>query len=269
MAENGLKRKVIGVAFDGTGYGTDGNLWGGEFLIADIEGFERVGHFKYISLPGGETAIKHPWKTAVSCILDAAGENAWAFLEQTGFIQKYGKDTLEKVMMIARSRELSPLSSGTGRLFDAVSALLGICDRNTFEGEAAMALEAFTQDGTDSQYEVESKEENGCTVTNFAPAIIGILSDVGRMITKEIIATKFHNTVTAVIRTMVRQLSREYGLNDVALSGGTFQNLYLLKRTVRLLSSDGMTIFTNQKVPCNDGGISLGQAFLVRERLKK
>ncbi len=269
MAEHGITDKVIGVAFDGTGYGIDGNLWGGEFLIADIDDFERVGQFKYIALPGGESAIREPWKTAVSCILDATGDRAGDYLTKTGFLKKYGSETLEQVMMVARSRELSPLASGAGRLFDAISALLGLCDRNTFEGEAAMTLETFTREGIEEEYPIEFMREKGYTVVNFNPAIIAMIDDISQAAGNNVIATKFHNTVCSAIRSMVRYLSNHYKMTKVALSGGTFQNLYLLNRTVRLLSSDGMQVFINQKVPCNDGGISLGQAYLVRQRLKK
>jgi hydrogenase maturation protein HypF len=268
MAENGLERKVIGVAFDGTGYGTDDNLWGGEFLIADIDGFERAGQFNYMSLPGGEAAIREPWKTAVSCIMDACGEKAWDRLGAVDFTRRYGKGEIEKLMQVARARELSPLSSGAGRLFDAVAALLGICDRNTFEGEAAMALESFTRDGIEDEYQVEWITKKGYTVVDLKPAIIAMINELTYALPREVMATKFHNTVAMVIRTMARRLGSDYGLNDAALSGGTFQNQYLLNRTVRLLSSDGMNVFTNRKVPCNDGGISLGQAYLVRKRLK-
>jgi hydrogenase maturation protein HypF len=269
MAEHGLTTKVIGVAFDGTGYGTDGNLWGGEFLIADIAGFDRVGQFKYVSLPGGEAAIKEPWKTAVSYIMDAAGDKSREYLESTGFTKKYGSEAIEKLIIIARSREFSPLASGAGRLFDAVSALLGVCDRNTFEGEAAMSLEALVQEGIDDEYRVEFKKENGYTIIDFSTMILAIIADLDAKTTREIISTRFHNTVVSVIRAMVRGLREQYGLRDVALSGGTFQNLYLLNRTERLLQSDGMNVITNQQVPCNDACISLGQAYLVRERLKK
>jgi hydrogenase maturation protein HypF len=269
MAEHGITDKVIGVAFDGTGYGTDGNLWGGEFLVADIEDFERAGQFKYIALPGGESAIREPWKTAVSYILDATGDRAGDCLNKTGFLKKYGNEPLEQVMMVARARELSPLASGAGRLFDAVSALLGLCDRNTFEGEAAMTLESSTREGIEEEYPVEFMRGKGYTVVNFSPAIIALIDDVSHAAGNNIIATKFHNTVCSAVRSMVRYLSSHHKIAKVALSGGTFQNLYLLNRTVRLLSSDGMQVFINQKVPCNDGGISLGQAYLVRERLKK
>jgi hydrogenase maturation protein HypF len=269
MAEQGLTTKVIGVAFDGTGYGIDGNLWGGEFLIADIRSFDRVGQFKYVSLPGGEAAIKEPWKTAVSYVMDAAGDKAFDCLEHAGFINKYGKETIEKLMIVARSREFSPLASGAGRLFDAVSALLGICDRNTFEGEAAMALEAIAPEGIDDEYHVEFKKENGYTVIDFSPVILTIINDLVQGCAVEMVAAKFHNTVVTVIRTMVRGLSEQYKLKDVALSGGTFQNLYILNRVIRMLSQDGMNVFVNHQVPCNDACISLGQAYIIRERLKK
>ncbi len=269
MAEHGLKGPVIGIAFDGTGYGTDGNLWGAEFLIVDIDGFERAGQFKYIPLPGGEAAIREPWKIAVSYLIDAAGEKAWDLLEQAGLIRKYGKETIEQVMIVSRSRDFSPLSSGAGRLFDAVSSLIGVCDCNTFEGEAAMALEALTREGIDDQYVVELMRENSHTVIDFSATITGIMRDLGKGVSREIISTKFHNTVSTVIQTMVRRMSEQFGIVDVALSGGTFQNLYLMKRTVETLSREGMKVYANGKVPCNDAGISLGQAYLVRERLKK
>jgi hydrogenase maturation protein HypF len=269
MAENGLCNKVIGVAFDGTGYGADGNLWGGEFLIADIDGFERVGQFKYIPLPGGEAAIREPWKMAVSYVLDAARENASRYLEQAGFIKKHGRVPVEQVMTIARSRELSPFSSGAGRLFDAVSALMGICDVNTFEGEAAMALESFVQEGVPDEYPVEFDTENEYTVIDFSRTMLEIIKDFAGNTDRRFISTRFHNTVAAAIKTVVCKVSKRQGIPDVALSGGTFQNLYLLNRTVRLLKSEGMNVFCNQKVPSNDAGISLGQAYIVRERLRK
>jgi hydrogenase maturation protein HypF len=268
MAENGLKQKVIGVAFDGTGYGTDGNLWGGEFLIAGIETFERAAHFNYLSLPGGEAAIREPWKTAVSLIMQAAGPATRDSLDRIGFIEKYGQDSVEKVMLVARSRELSPLSSGAGRLFDAVSALLGVCDKNTFEGEAAMALEACTREGIEAAYEFRLIEDRGMIAVDFGPAVMEIMEEMVRATSREIMAVKFHNTVVAVIQTLVRRIRADRGIHDVALSGGVFQNQYLLNRAVRLLSGDGFGVFVNRKVPCNDGGISLGQAYLVRERLK-
>ena len=267
MAEQGLTGKVIGVAFDGTGYGTDGKLWGGEFLIADAKGFERAGQLKYIPLPGGEAAIREPWRTAVSLAMQAEGDKVWNVFEQIGFVHQYGKEALQNVMTVAASRELSTLASGAGRLFDAVSALIGVCRKNTFEGEAAMALEALTVAGIEEEYAVELMTRNGYTEISFDATIRSIIADRLRSVAPGVIATRFHNTVASVIRNTVLDLKARYGIGNVCLSGGTFQNLYLLNRVVAMLSAEGINVYTNHKVPCNDGGISLGQAYLIRERL--
>jgi hydrogenase maturation protein HypF len=189
-------------------------------------------------------------------------------LEDLGFIKKYGEQQIEQLMIIARARELSPLSSGVGRLFDAVSALIGVCDKNTFEGEAAMCLESLTRDGLDDQYVVELKQENRYTIVDVSATINGIVRDMSRKIPQKEISTKFHNTVASIIRTLVLRVSESQGITDVALSGGTFQNRYLLIRTIHMLSHEGMKVYTNEKVPCNDACISLGQAYLVRQRLR-
>ena len=267
MAEKGLLGKVLGVAFDGTGYGTDGNLWGGEVLLADVDGFERVAHFKYISLPGGERAVKEPWRTAISYILDAAGDEAMEYLEKIGFLEKFGKERTEKIIKIAGARELSPQSSGAGRLFDAVAALTGVCDINTFEGEAAMALESLVSGGTEEDYPVNIILEKSMTI-DFSHTIIGIVNDIVNGTEKRLISTKFHNTVSNVILKTVGRLWETFMLKEVVLTGGTFQNLYLLERTTRMLAATGMKVFINEMVPCNDACISLGQAYLVRERIK-
>ena len=269
MAEQGLTERVIGVAFDGTGYGTDGNLWGGEFLLASVEGFERLGQFKYVPLPGGEAAIREPWRTAVSYLADAAGDRTADRLAAIGFPERFGYTSIDQVMKLIRSAELSPLSSGAGRLFDAVSALMGVCDRNTFEGEAAMALEALTEDGIESVYPVVFTRRGGYTVLEFSDTINAILEDLLNNEQRTVIATRFHNTIASAIRKMVQDLHQRTGIRDVVLSGGTFQNQYLLARTMALLASDGMRAYTNEHMPPNDACISLGQAYLVRERLKR
>jgi len=268
MAEHGLNHQIIGVAFDGTGYGTDGNLWGGEFIVADIDGFKRVGHLSYIPLPGGEAAIREPWKTAISFIMNSGVADVWNLLEKAGFVEKYGKTNIENVGIIARSREFSPLSSGAGRLFDAVSALIGICDRNTFEGEAAMALEACAQEGVSEVYPIEFTQKNGYTIVDFSPTVLAIVRELHR-IPRETIAAKFHNTVAAAVVTLTKQIAGHYGIGDIALSGGTFQNRYLLNGITTSLSAGGLNVYVNSKVPCNDACISLGQAYLVRERMKQ
>ncbi|MBI4689756.1 MAG: carbamoyltransferase HypF [Nitrospirae bacterium] len=268
MAENGIKRKVMGIAFDGTGYGTDGNLWGSEFLIADVDDFKRAGHFKYIPLPGGETAIKEPWRIAVSYIRAMAGDETMHYLSSIGFVEKYGNEGIDNILKIIDNRDFSPLSSGAGRLFDAISAILGICDRNTFEGEAAISLESFTIDDNDEDYPVDIIFKEKMEV-DFSMTIFRLIEDLKRGVDKEIISTKFHNTVVTVIERVIRKLGLIHRLYDVILSGGVFQNRYLLKNTIDRLKSSGMNVYINEKVPCNDAGISLGQAYLVRERMKQ
>ncbi len=268
MAENGIKRKVIGVAFDGTGYGTDGNLWGSEFLIADIDDFKRAGHFKYIPLPGGEMAIREPWRVAVSYIRYITGDEVMHCLESIGFIEKYGSDRINAILGIIDNRDFSPLSSSAGRLFDAVSAILGICDTNTFEGEAAMALESYTIDNIEEDYPADIGLKDRIEI-DFCLTLFRLIQDVTKGIGKDIIATKFHNTIVTIIAGVVQRLGMIHKLHDVVLSGGVFQNMYLLKNTIDRLKSIGMNVYTNEKVPANDAGISLGQAYIVRERIKQ
>jgi len=267
MAERGLRNKVVGVAFDGTGYGTDGNLWGGEVLLTDIHGFERVAHFKYVPLPGGEKAVKEPWRTAISYMVDAAGDEAMDYLGKIGFMEKYGRERIEKIVKIAGSRELSPQSSGAGRLFDAVAALTGVCDTNTFEGEAAIALESLVLEGVEDDYPVNIVLGKAMLI-DFSQTIFGIVNDRMSGVEKHQISTKFHNTVSNVILRTVARLRETFMLNEVVLTGGTFQNLYLLERTTRMLAASGMKVLVNEMVPCNDACISLGQAYLIRERIK-
>lgn len=205
MAEKGLKEEVIGVSFDGTGYGTDGNLWGGEFLIADIKGFKRAGHLKYIPLPGGESAVKEPWRIAVSYIKDFTGDEAMPYLKSIGFIDRYGDNRIQDILKILDNRQFSPLSSGAGRLFDAVSAMIGVCDKNTFEGEAAIALEAITRPDIVDDYQVNIKFKETMEV-DFSYSILGIIGDLIKREDKGVISSKFHNTIITAILRVVEKL---------------------------------------------------------------
>src|SRR3989304_2417649 len=268
MAEKGIKEKVLGVSFDGTGYGTDGNLWGAEFLTADIEGFTRVGHFKYIPLPGGEVAVKEPWRIAVSLIKDVVGDETIPYLQSIGFIEKYGDKKISDILKIIDNRQFSPLSSGAGRLFDAISALMGVCDKNTFDGEAAIALEAITRPGIVDDYPVDIQLRNPLEV-DFSQTVLKIIGDLAKGESKGIISSKFHNTLVNVIVRVIKRLSQAYSINDVVLCGGVFQNMYLLERAMSGLVSTGLKVHIHDKVPTNDAGISLGQAYIIRERIKK
>ncbi len=267
MAERGIREEVIGISFDGTGYGTDGNLWGGEFLIADINGFKRAGHFKYIPLPGGEIAVREPWRTAISYIWKTAGDQTMDYLKDIGFLERYGIEKIKNILSIIDKRQFSPLSSGAGRFFDAVSAMLGVCDRNTFEGEAAIALESIAKKDIFDDYTVNIISKDPLEI-DFSLTILGIIEDFLRGEDKGVIASKFHNTISSVILRIVQRLSSITNSDIVILSGGVFQNMYLLEKTISILESTGKEVYTNTKVPCNDAGISLGQAYIVREWIK-
>jgi len=267
MAEKGIKEEVIGVSFDGTGYGTDGNLWGGEFLIADMKGFKRVCHLKYIPLPGGEVAVKEPWRIAVSYIKDVAGDEAMPYLKSIGFIDRYSDNRIEDILKIIDRRQFSPLSSGAGRLFDAVSALIGVCDKNTFEGEAAIALEAIARPAVFDDYPVDIKLKDTMEI-DFSHTMLGIINDLIKGEDKGIISSKFHNTLVNAIARVVEKLSSMHFIKNVVLCGGVFQNMYLLERTINRLQSMGMVVHIHEKVPTNDAGISLGQAYILREMIK-
>ncbi len=267
MAENNLRKEVIGVAFDGTGYGTDGNIWGGEFLIVKPSEFKRIGHLRYIPLPGSEAAIKEPWRIAIALIQDVSGDEVWRYLETIGFIDRYGEDYISMILRILKKRELSPMSSGAGRLFDAVAAITGICDRNTFEAESAMALESVLDESVTDDYPVDIVFRDTIEI-DLSPAILRILDDMFYRIPPSTISTRFHNTfITIIIRTVMK-ISMLTDIRDVVLSGGVFQNRYILERVFRNLIDNGMNVYLNRYLPPNDACISLGQAYVVRERLR-
>ena len=267
MAEKGIKDEVIGISFDGTGYGPDGTLWGGEFLIAGIKRFRRAGHFRYIPLPGGEAAVREPWRIAVSYIKDAAGDDAMTYLKSAGLLDRHGRDRIKEILNIIDNRQFSPLSSGAGRLFDGISAMIGVCDKNTFEGEAAIALEAASRKDVGEDYPVNIKFKETMEV-DFSLTVLRIIEELAGGEEKGVVSAKFHNTVVSAIMRVAEKLALTHSIKDVVLCGGVFQNMYLLERTVEGLRAKGLRVHVHEKVPTNDAGISLGQAYIIRERIK-
>ena len=270
MAENRINDKVIGVALDGTGYGTDGNLWGGEFLVCDLGGFERAGHFRYVPLPGGEAAIKEPWRTTVSYLKQSAAEgDIYRHLKGIGYVEKYGRNKLDAVLKIIDNQGFSPLTSGAGRLFDAVSALAGICDSSTYEGEAAVALEGALPDnyaGMDLKAYSYRILEGEPAVIDFSDMIIEMAAEALRT-DSSIISLRFHTTMIEVIADMASRIRKRTSIQRVALSGGCFQNSMLLDSVLRKLSALGFSVSTNESLPCNDACLSLGQAYILRNSI--
>lgn len=266
LAENGIKEKVIGVAFDGTGYGTDGTVWGGEFLLADYASCKRVAHLTYLPLPGGKQAIREPWRMVLSYL--ATFSNSKIEELDLEVLHKRSDKEMEIVLKLIRSRFNSPLTSSMGRLFDAVSAMLGICERSTYEGQAAMELEMAMDGDTEEYYSFLYHQEEGCQMINPSLLIRGILSDLKEDRSSGYISSKFHNSIVNMILDICYTLRDDWKLNRVALSGGCFQNVYLLSKSIKRLTSAGFEAFYHQKVPPNDGGLSSGQAFIANEILK-
>jgi hydrogenase maturation protein HypF len=261
LADNGVEGPVIGVAMDGTGYGTDGHIWGGEFLVADSKGFRRAAHLEYLPLPGGALAIRKPYRTAAGYLI-ALGIGLDESLPLAGYLKPEETDTIKSQI---EKKINSPLTSSMGRLFDAVSALIGVRGTIQYEAQAAIELEALAHraDGETGLYPFSTIEPGGVTIIRIRDLPAGIISDLRHHISPAVIAVKFHNTIAKMILDMCQTISMKTGVNEVALSGGVFQNRLLLRKTVARLESAGLTVYTHHQVPCNDGGISLGQAVIA------
>jgi hydrogenase maturation protein HypF len=263
MADNGLRGRVIGVALDGTGYGVDGRIWGGEFLTCSFGGFERRGHLRYVPLAGGDSAIRQPWRSALAYLRAAFGPRATSLaLPMFEEIPAHRIAVVETML----SRNVQTIeTSSCGRLFDAVASILGLCHETTYEGQAAIELEMaasqetgrypFTFIGLDP-FEIDMR-----------PAIMAIVEDFQARIPVAAISARFHRTMARVVVDSCVRIRQLDDLSRVCLSGGTFQNLRLLGQSAEGLRQCGFEVFTHQRVPPNDGGLSLGQAVIANEIL--
>ncbi len=260
MAENHLSGKVIGVAFDGTGYGTDGKIWGGEFLVADFLSFERRAHLRYVPLPGGDAAVRHPWRMAMSYLRDTFGA-AYADLDLALLRLDVQPQRLLVDALLLRGVSCVDTSS-CGRLFDAVSSIVGVRHNVSFEGQAAIELEMIADPAVDRVYPYVVGAGDVAQV-DMRPTIKAIVRDVTAAVPVGEIAAAFHNTLAAVIADVCGRIRQREGLDRVCLSGGTFQNMFLLERALRGLRQSGFEVFLHEKVPPNDGGIALGQAVIA------
>jgi len=265
MAENRITGKVIGLAMDGTGYGPDGTIWGGEFLIADEEDFIRAGHLKPFRLPGSEAAIREPWRIAASLLRDAFGHDWQDMAAGLSLSSQPAQYELIEKMLGADIN--SPVTSSLGRLFDGVAALLGIRLKVNFEGQAAMELEAMA-DGTTVEvlpYSIES--EPPALQLNFLPALRELVEQKLHGANSASRAQAFHNTLIHAFVAAAKGLRDTTALNRTVLSGGCFQNRLLLEGCIVGLEKSGFEVYTHHLVPTNDGGISLGQAIVAASRI--
>jgi hydrogenase maturation protein HypF len=255
LADNGEEGPVIGVAFDGTGYGTDGTIWGGEFLAAGLATFERGGHLAPVPMPGGAAAIRQPWRMAA------------AYVEDPDVARRHQE--WPAVVAMAAKGINSPLTSSAGRLFDAAAAILGVRDAINYEGQAAIELEQLAETLTPAEaeaYPATLETGEGPFTIRGSDLLHAVIEDRTGRVPAPVIASRFHHGVAALIEAGCVLMRERYDLGTVALSGGVFQNLLLLNATVARLEARGFRVLTHSRVPCNDGGISLGQAVVAASR---
>ncbi len=254
MAESQIEDKVIGVSFDGTGHGSDGNIWGGEFLVCDSRSFERFAHFEYVKMPGGDLAAEEPWRMALSYL----SKYSIVARNKLDCFAKIDSTKLELVGKMIESSINSSLTSSAGRLFDAVACLLNLCSENSFDAEGPMRLESIIDESEKRHYPFTFNEG----IISFEETINRILGDLNKVSIPRISA-KFHNTMVNVICEVINKMRKETGINKVVLSGGVFQNKYLLENTIYRLKENKFETYTNHLVPPNDGGIALGQLLIA------
>ncbi len=284
IADNNIKGKVIGIAFDGTGFGSDGNIWGGEFFIGDIKkGLKRAAHLKYIPMPGGEACIKEPWRMAFSYLYAIYGKDRLASPGGLGTSsdiassvaspamtgRKWSRNDILQQMIDKKIN--SPLTSSIGRLFDGVSALIGVCSFARHEGEAAVELEKKIYSANLANLtRLELPDYKFNIITNkeifiLEPDMVirGIVNDLESNVVRAVISLKFHNTICSMIKETCNLLRKRYKIEKVCMSGGVFQNKYLSEHIKPILEKEGFDVYTHKNIPTHDGGIALGQAVLA------
>ncbi len=262
LAENGATGPALGVIWDGTGYGTDGTVWGGEFLLGDAASFTRVAHLRPFRLPGGEAAIKEPRRAALALLWELYGEAA---LEQEDLapMQSFRPTERRLLTQMLKKGINSPVTTSAGRLFDGIAALLGLHQEVTFEGQAAMALEFAADETEGGAYPFAIGTNTSPLILDWQPLVEAVLADLRRGVSSAIMAARFHNALVEAALVV----AQEIGERRIALSGGCFQNRLLTERLTQRLRDHGLEVLLHRQVPPNDGGISLGQVAVAAARL--
>ena len=279
LAENGVEARALGVTWDGTGYGTDGTIWGGEFLLGDAKDFTRVAHLRPFRLPGGDAAVKEPRRVALALLWEMYGD---ATLERDDLppIRAFSRAERKTLVQMMSKNVNAPITTSAGRLFDGIAALIGLHQHVSFEGQAAMALEYAADAAVADAYsiEIETKDEGRRTndllsalrppssvFLDWQPLVESVLGDLSRGVERGIMAARFHNALVEAIVAV----AQEIGEPNVALSGGCFQNRLLTEHAATRLTQAGFRVLLHRHVPPNDGCISLGQVVVAAVRLKE
>lgn len=259
MAENKLDEDVIGISFDGTGLGDDSNVWGGEFFTCNLVDYNRINHFEYIPQPGGDAVTKHPWRMMISYLIHYFGEDTLS--SNKWLLENINDNELRTISDMIRLNLNCPLTSSAGRLFDAVSALIGVCREATYHAEAPMQLEAIADSTTKDFYNYEVADH-----ISFKYTFAEIIEDLKNGISTPVIAGKFHNTIVDIIVSVSKATRNKTGINKVVLSGGSFQNSILMEQSEIELTRENFECFTQSDIPSNDGGLALGQLAIAAKR---
>lgn len=263
MADNKIEGEVIGVAMDGLGFGSDGRLWGGEFFVADFSEARRIVHLDYIPMPGGAKAIREPWRMAAVYLQRAMGDD---FVKlDLPFVRDLDRRKWPALQKMASTGTNSPETSSMGRLFDAIASLLRVRDFANYEGQAAIELEQIADRECVSGYEFELNDDGG--IIKAESIIRRAVEDLLSGVSPKVVSARFHLAIANLICSIATAVRDEQKINRVALSGGVFQNMFLLKKACDALNRSGFEVFTHRRVPPNDGGISLGQAAIANAQI--
>ena len=257
IVENSIGDGLIGVAFDGSGYGLDGRIWGGEFFVGGLKGFRRAAHFDYMPMPGGDRAVREPWRMAVSYLYRAFGEDFPAQYPDIVKGSRKGRSSVIRKMIDGNFN--SPLTSSAGRLFDGVASLILSRDTASFEAELPVELERIVAGENHESYRFDIKPKNGVFIIEISGMIRGIVRDLRNKTDKSVVSAKFHNTIAEIIGATAAGLRKKFKLQKITLSGGVFQNRYLTDRAVHILNKEGFSVYTHSKINTNDNGIPVGQ----------
>lgn len=258
ITDNAIKGSVIGVAFDGTGYGSDGNIWGGEFFTGSPKSFAREGHLDYVAMPGADAAVREPWRMAASYLYKVFGDT---FSDK---VRARGRGALIKTVIDKKIN--SPLTSGAGRLFDAAASLILGREKASYEAELPIELERLVRSGYEERYEINIVERDGMQVVDTNGIIRGIARDLSRGVDRHMMAGRFHNSVVEIVVKMVLTLAKKRKIRKVAFSGGVFQNRYLREKSCGSLIAHGFDVYTHRNVSTTDSGIPLGQITIASAR---